>query len=291
MNSFFDSPKAAMVVEKLYHEKLEELDILYEFKKIETSFGDTNIIVTGMEGKPPLVLLHGANGCAPIALEALLGIEKEFRVYAIDVIGQPNLSTATRLNRQDNTYGQWMFEILTCLNLQQVTLVGISFGGFISWKTLTFDEKRIANTFLIVPAGIVNGNPWKVFWKVFLPIQFYKWRKNPKYVQQLVAELFTEKDVFAFDFLSQVLLHFELDFSPIPLITKEEAQTIKTPIHLIVAAEDVFFPGVKMLKRAKAIFPSLYQTLLLQGAKHVPSKTGNQQIIALIKMDNYSTKI
>jgi hypothetical protein len=31
------------------------------------------------------------------------------------------------------------------------------------------------------------------------------------------------------------------------------------------------FPGKKMIKRAKKIFPSLEEVVLFEGAKHVPS--------------------
>ncbi len=287
MTTFFNSLKVKMEVENLYHNKLDELGIPYEFIHIETSFGNTNIIHTGTTGKPPLVLLHGANGCAPVAMEALSGLEKDFNIYAIDVIGQPNLSAAVRPNLRDEAYGQWMFELLTRLNIWEVTLVGISFGGFISWKTLAFDEKRIAHAFLIVPAGIVNGNPLKTFWKMLLPMKQYKWHKKSKYLKRLLKALFTEPDTFAFAFLSKVCLHFNMDFSPIPLIQEETAQRIKTSISIIAADNDLLFPGEKLLKRANTIFPSLKYTLLLHNSKHVPSKKDNEQIIELIKKSNY----
>jgi len=33
------------------------------------------------------------------------------------------------------------------------------------------------------------------------------------------------------------------------------------------------FPGKKMIKRAKRIFPSLEEVILLEGSKHVPNAT------------------
>lgn len=283
MKSFFNNQQAEKEVELLYHNKLDELGIGYEFQKIETSFEDTNIIMTGEEGKPPLVLLHGSNGCAPIAIEALVGLVKDFRIYAIDIVGQPNLSAATRPSMQNDDYGKWMFEILSRLNIWDAILVGISFGGFISWKTLVFDARRISRTFLIVPAGIVNGNPLKAFWKIFLPMKLYKWWKNKKYVHQFLNELFTENDEFAFSYLSKVFLHFEMDFSPIPLIKYNEAKKITTPIYVVAAGDDLLFPGRKMLKRIKKIIPSLDGNLLLENSKHVPNQDGNDQIIEFIK--------
>lgn len=282
MNSFFDNQQAKKDIEFLYNNKLDELPIDYEFLKVETSFGDTNIILTGKKSKPPLVLLHGSNGCAPIAIEALIGLVKDFRIYAIDIVGQPNLSAEIRPEMKDDSYGQWMYEILSRLNLYNTILVGISFGGFISWKTLVFDERRISKAFLIVPAGIVNGNPLMAIWKVFLPMKLYKWRKKTKYVHQFLKELFTEQDEFAIAFLSKVFLDFKMDFSPIPLIKKEEAKKITTPIYIIGADNDLLFPGKKMLKHAEKIFPSLRESILLKNSKHVPRQIDNQQISKLI---------
>ena len=283
MNSFFNSPQTKRAIERLYQNKLDELSITFELLKVETSFGNTNILLTGQQGKPPLVLVHGSNGCAPIAIEALIGLLDDYCVYAVDVVGQPNLSAGIRPSMQDNSYGQWMFEIMTRLNIQDVVLVGISFGGFISWKTLVLDERRILKSFLIVPAGIVNGNSLKTLWNVFFPITLYRWRRKMKYVHQFLKQLFTKEDEFAIAFLSEVFLHFKMDFSPIPLIKKEEAQRIKTPLSIIAADDDLLFPGVKMLRRAKEIFPSLNEVLLLKNSKHVPDRKGNEQIVELIK--------
>ncbi len=283
MQTFFNPPLSKGDIELLYYSKLDELPINYELKTIETSYGDTNIILTGEKSNPPLVLIHGSNGCAPIAIEAMIGLEKDFSIYAIDVVGQPNLSEEFRPDMRDDSYGKWMFEILTRLNIYKATLVGISFGGFISWKTLAFDARRISRAFLIVPAGIVKGNPLKAIWKVFLPMKFFKWRKQKKYIRQILKELFTESDEFAMEFLSKVFLYFKMDLSPIPLIKKEEAKNIKTPIHIIAADDDVLFPGKRMLKRAKQVFPSLSENILLKKSKHVPSQQANENIVAFIK--------
>lgn len=283
MNSFFDKPQAKKDIELLYHQKLDELSIVYEFIKVETSFGDTNIIKTGDDSKPPLILLHGSNGCAPVALEAMIGLVKDFHIYAIDVVGQPNLSAEFRPDMKDHSYGKWMFELLTRLNVWDAILVGISFGGFISWKTLVFDERRISKAFLIVPAGIVNGNPLKALWKMFLPMKLYKWRKKTKYVHRFLNELFTAEDEFALAFLTKVFLHYKMDFSPIPLIKSEEARGVKSPVYIIAAEDDLLFPGQKLLDSAKEIFPSLQYSILMKNSKHVLNDSGNQLVVDLIK--------
>ncbi len=46
---------------------------------------------------PPILIVHGSNGCAPIALETYSGLSSKFQVLAIDVLSQPNKSAETRL--------------------------------------------------------------------------------------------------------------------------------------------------------------------------------------------------
>jgi hypothetical protein len=103
-----------------------------------------------------------------------------------------------------------------------------------------------------------------------------------KYVEKFLTELFTDKDEFAIKFLSKVFLHFEMDFTPVPVINKNDANKIKTPITLIAAKHDLLFPGEKMIKRASKIFPSLKKTILLENSKHVQNRTDNAKIESLI---------
>jgi len=284
MNSFFKNLHAKKKIESLYQNKLDELPIRYELINVETSFGNANIILTGETNKQPLVLLHGTASCAPNAIEAMIGLTNHFRIYAIDIVGQPNLSSEIRPPMQDNSYGQWMFEILTRLNLWDTILVGFSFGGFVSWKTLVFDDRRISEAFLIVPAGIINASHLQVLAKIVLPAKLYKWQKKGKHLQQVLQQLLTEIDEFSVAFLSEIFMHFDIDYTPPPLITVDQAKQIKIPINIIAADHDTLFPGDRLLSRSQILFPSLAKTLLLTDSRHVPDKHGNLCISDFIKI-------
>ena len=106
IKSLFKSEQGKKKILELYDKKLESLNIDYEYRTIPTSFGDTNIIVAGEASKPPIIIIHGSNGCAPIALETYKDLLNSFSVYAIDVLAQPNKSAETRLSMKDDSYGQ-----------------------------------------------------------------------------------------------------------------------------------------------------------------------------------------
>ena len=89
----------------MYYEKLKELPIEFEYKTVDTNYGDTNSIVVGDATKPTIQIVHGSNGSAPIALETYPNLYKKFQVFAIDVLAQPNKSSETRLCMKDSSYG------------------------------------------------------------------------------------------------------------------------------------------------------------------------------------------
>jgi pimeloyl-ACP methyl ester carboxylesterase len=283
MESLYKSELGKKEIIGLYDLKINDLAIDYSYKLIDTDFGSTNIIITGDSTKPPILLIHGSNGCAPIALETYPNLYKDFHVFAIDVLAQPNKSAETRLSMKDDSYGLWINEIINQLNLKNVTMAGFSFGGLVILKTLIQNERNIKEVFLSAPAFIVNGNPLILLFKVFIPMKRYIKTQNAKYLEKFLKTLFTERDAFALNYLSKVFLNFKMDFTPVPVIKKDEAQLIKTPITLIAAKKDIMFPGVKMLRRANKIFPSLKETVLLENSKHVQSNTDNKRIEKIIR--------
>lgn len=283
MSSLYKSEQGKIEILSLYDEKLTELAIQYTSKVVETSFGETHILIAGTPSKPPIIVVHGSNGCAPIALETYVDLLDSFCVYAVDVLAQPNKSAETRLSMKDDSYGQWMNEVIEKLELKDVTLAGFSFGGLVILKTLINNERNIKEVFLSAPAYIVNGNPIKALFKFFVPLKRFMKTKQPKYIERFLANSFTQKDDFAFNYLSLVFTHFSMDFTPIPTIKASEASKISTPITLIGADKDIIFPGSKMIKRAKKIFPSLKHTLLLSNSKHVQNTKDNSRIAELIR--------
>ena len=282
MTSLYKSTKGKKEIFRLYDEKLNDLNINYRSIYVDTSYGKTHVLVTGESTNPPLVIVHGSNACAPISLECYPRLSLNYQVFAIDVLAQPNKSDETRLSMKDGSYGIWMNEVLTKLEITKVTMVGFSFGGLIILKTLIQNAQKIKEAFLASPAYIVNGNPLKALFKIFIPMNLYMWTKNQKYVEKFLSAVFTDRDEFAIQFLSKAFLYFKMDFTPVPTITKNEAQSIQTPITLIAAKNDVIFPGIKMINRAKEIFPSLKESLLLEQSKHVQSKEGNKIVEDII---------
>lgn len=283
MKSLYKTENGKQEIFNLYDQKLAELNILHTNKVLETTFGKTNVIITGDPTKPPIILIHGSNGCSPIALETYADLIDSFSIYSVDVLAQPNKSAETRMSMKDDSYGQWMNEVIDLLKLENVTMAGFSFGGLVILKTLIYNENKIKEVFLSAPAYIVNGNPIKALFKFFIPIKRYIKTNKTKHLDRFLDAAFTEKDDFAHKYLAAVFTNFTMDFTPLPLIKTTEASKVQTPITLISAENDIIFPGRKMITRAKKIFPSLKYSVLLSNSKHVQNKKDNSIITSLIR--------
>jgi len=279
---FFKSEAGKSKILDLYHQKLKDLSVDYTEKLLETKFGITNVISIGDTNLPPLILIHGTGGCAPQILESFPNLSSKYCVYAVDVLAQPNKSAENRLDMSSLDYGKWLIEIIIKLRLKNVTLVGFSFGGFISLKVLEFNETPIRQAFLIAPVYIVNGNPLVGLFKMFIPLKKFIKTNNSKYIKKVLNALFSEYDDFALEYMSLTFQHCNMDFSPLPVISKDSAKTIKTPISIFACEKDIMFPGKKMIKRAQNIFSSLHKVVLLKGTKHVPNTTKFKEIEELI---------
>ena len=268
---FFKSQEGKAAILKLYNQKLKELSVNHSEKLLETKFGKTNVLIAGDTNLPSLLLIHGTGGCAPQILDSFPNLVSKYCVYAVDVLAQPNKSAENRLDMKSLDYGKWLIEVIIKLRIKEVTLVGFSFGGFISLKALEFNETSIKQVFLIAPVYIVNGNPLVGVFKMFLPLKKFIKTNNKKHIKKVMGALFSEYDDFALEYMSLTFQHCNMDFYPLPIISRDSAKSIKTPITIFACEKDIMFPGKKMIKRAKDIFPSLNEVVLLEGSKHVPN--------------------
>lgn len=280
MQSYFTNLKTKKEIIDLYYKKLYTLNIDYEFLTIETSFGDTNIIASGNKKNQPLVVIHDANSCAPIALESMLVLKDKFRIIAIDVLGQPNLSAEIRLDSKTDDYGKWMYEILSRLNIYKAFLVGISFGSFISIKALIFDQTRIAKAFLISPTGIISSNFFKTFKSLYLPVKLFKLYRKEKYIHSYYMSRYLQKDDLSF--ISKLFINYKMNVSHNDMIKKQEAASIHIPIYLVVAKDDQLFSDDKLIKRAKSMFSSLICIKTLDNLEHIFNSKKNSMVSELI---------
>jgi pimeloyl-ACP methyl ester carboxylesterase len=68
----------------------------YEKISLETSYGSAFAIACGEKSLPPLFLLHGSSSNSAMWISDAAEYAKHFRVYALDLPGEPGRSAEVR---------------------------------------------------------------------------------------------------------------------------------------------------------------------------------------------------
>ena len=94
------------------------------------------------------------NATNPLTLAWYSGLADEFRLIAPDTIGHPGKSAETRLDPQEEEYGEWVVDLLDAFALQSAPMIGTSYGAGIMLRTAAVAPNRIDRAAMVVPAGI-----------------------------------------------------------------------------------------------------------------------------------------
>lgn len=270
--SIYKSESARKTILDLYDSKLKACNIEYEETYVSTSAGDTHVIITGDKSLPPIVVFHGINAGAPLALEAIRNLNTEYRIYGIDTVGQATKSAETRLPMKGDAYSKWICETLDGLKLDQVPVVAISYGAFLLQKLLTYNPERISKGIFVVPSGFVNGDFWPSMKKLSLPLLRFLITKKEEHLLKFMDAFFIEKDEHSVKMQKSLLLGFKMDYRRPTLMSEKDVTGVKFPLYVMVADNDVFFPGDRTLARCKKLFPTLKETYILKNSKHIPNR-------------------
>jgi pimeloyl-ACP methyl ester carboxylesterase len=146
-----------------YDAVLAAWPVPYEEIGVPTRLGPTHIVASGPPDAPPLVLLPSLAGTATVWRLNVEALSRRFRTYAVDVIGQPGKSVATKAPRDAGNYAAWLGEVLDGLGLGRASLVGCSFGGFLALNQALMTPERVDRVVLIGPVGCFVSSWWRLF--------------------------------------------------------------------------------------------------------------------------------
>ena len=71
----------------MYEGKLSQWPVANEIMEIRTKYGSTNIVASGSDTAPPVILIHAMGVTSTMWVSNIEALSMAYRVYAIDVIG------------------------------------------------------------------------------------------------------------------------------------------------------------------------------------------------------------
>ncbi|VVB87202.1 2-succinyl-6-hydroxy-2,4-cyclohexadiene-1-carboxylate synthase [uncultured archaeon] len=271
--SIFKTPESQARYMAAYDAVLALWPVPYESFDIPTRFGKTHIIASGPKGAPPLVLLHATSASSTMWFPNIADLSREYRVYALDVIGDAGKSVVSYPPQNKSDYALWLTDVFNELNITQADVVGASYGGWVTLNLALYSQERVKKIVLISPpAAFAPFNKMyisRIVPSMLLPIRpfiinsirplFVK-RPNETYLEQLVlAATCKFKLVFPTEF------------------TDDELQQIKTPALLLIGEKEVIFSAQKAIDRATRLMPNI-QAEIIPDAGHIPSMDRHEMV-------------
>lgn len=251
-----------------YDSTLAHWPVPYETLNVPTRLGNTFIIASGQNTTPPLVLLHGAATNSAMWAGDVGAYSRHYRVYAVDLLGEPGKSAPNRPAWNSLAYAEWLADVLDTLKLEKVTLLGLSQGAWTAIKFAVYQPNRVEKLVVLTPPGIV---PDKLSFAIrAIPLSLL----GPWGTKQINHMLFSglpippEVDVAT----TLIMSHFKTRVGSLPLFADAELQRLTMPVLLLVGTRDALRDGRKISTRMHGLVPRL-TTVLIPESGHALMNT------------------
>ena len=96
MGGIYKTEAGRQAVESFYRKAIDRWPVAHKQVIVPTRHGDTFVIASGPATAPPLILRHGSGSNAAVWIRDVAQWATRYRVYAVDIIGEPGLSAPSR---------------------------------------------------------------------------------------------------------------------------------------------------------------------------------------------------
>jgi len=150
----YKSDAGARLVREGYSHFLKHWPVPNQQMLVPTREGETFVIASGDEKAAPLLLLHGSAANSAMWVGDVAAWATHFRVYAIDMIGEPGFSAPSRPPLESEAHALWMDDVTQALGITRAAMVGVSLGGWLALDYATRRPGRVASLVLLSPSGV-----------------------------------------------------------------------------------------------------------------------------------------
>jgi len=162
--NLYKSAEGFQAIMNWYNDVVSEIDIEVESKYVDTRFGRTHMLVCGPEDAPPLFMLPGIAGCAPLWRRQFPDFAKSHRVYALDIVGQPGKSDTNVVSFLNDDFTAWLTDVQDELGIEKADYIGNSVGGSLCMQMAINAPERVNSIVLLAPTGIARAKlPVKIW--------------------------------------------------------------------------------------------------------------------------------
>ena len=271
--SAFKSPEGEAAFLAAYDKAMKLWLVPYEEIEIPSRFGITNVVTSGPRDAPPLVLLHGMLATLTMWAPNIADLSKDYRVYAIDIMGQPTKSVPDEPIQDVADFVSWLSVTLDSLDLDRISLVGMSYGAWLALNFAMTAPERVQKLALLSPVAcfqplvrqfILRMMPMVLFPTRLTVNSFFGWmgiKDTPgDQVNQHLLDL---------SYLGMKHFRFPPEAARLMpnVFSDDELLALHVPVLLLIGDREVLSDPVKALARARRLI-SNFQGELVPHCSH-----------------------
>ena len=272
----FKSPKGEAEYMAAYEATMRLWPVPYESMDVSSRFGSTHLVVCGPKDAPPLVLLHSFFMSLTVWVHNIADMSRDYRVYALDIMGQPGKSIPDQPMRDRDEIAEWLTGILDGLRISQTDLVGWSYGGFVALNFAIRRPDWLRKLVLLTPIGSFVPLKKQFYIRGMLtrlPGRF--WSNSMMHWMFYEPNLKDEKTKRMFDLITNQfysgLRYFRLPPTVLPVpYTDEELRGVRNPTLLLIGQQESLYNPVPAIERAKLLIPDIKTQLIPQAGHELP---------------------
>lgn len=260
----FRSAEKATEYDNLYRKTMELWPVGYRGYYLDTTYGKTWIHEMGDSNQPVLLLLHGMSSSSTLWYPNIEYLSKSFRVITPDIIGQAGKSILEKPLVSSSDLEKWLGEVVDNLNVDQLYIGGLSFGGWLAARFTIFAPQKVKKLIMLDPAATLLPMKAEFFFRMFaallIPIPA---------VAKSFAKWLTQGYEMNVDFLRQMGVGMK-DYKQMKgqrtiyakVIPDEDLRKIGAPVLVLIGDRCVIYDPNKALCRAKNLFPCVKAELV-----------------------------
>jgi len=243
----YKSEAGARLLRERHLEALKSWPAPRDEARVPTPEGETFVLVSGPESAPPLVLLHGSGSTSAEWAPRIPALIERFRVYAVDVIGEPGMSAETRPPLGSDRYARWLDAVLDHFGVSRAAFLTSSFGGWLALDYATRRPERVAALALRCPIGL--GPMKKGFVVKAVVLSLLGERGRRKSVAGTVGEPETSPIV---EHQLLVSANYRYRTGPFPVFGDAALRRLTMPVYAVAGSEDAMVDSATTKRRLEA---------------------------------------
>jgi len=269
MKAIYKSIEGQRMVLERYQAFLKRWPVPNRQVRMPTGQGETFVVVSGPENAPALLLLHGGMLNSSMWMGEVTAFARFFRVYCIDMIGEPGLSAPARPALASDAYARWLDDVLDHLAVPRASMVGASLGGWLALDYAIRRPARVERIAVLCPAGIGRQKVGIVF--ATLLSRMFGERGKRRLIERILGKAPADPPppLKAFiDFSRLIQKHFRPRMVKFPSFPDNALKNLNAPLLAIVGARDVLFDSTQTKRRLDALVNGA-QVVYLPEAGHM----------------------